>query len=184
MPGPFNCITPKIHGSPLNRRENPCPRTLYDKMGRARRHTAGTAPIDRHLVHGDQPANSRGLRLATASPGARLDGRDRRSQPPTTGWDSAGRIADPTSTQVETLDANIKPSARRVFPLPRQAPGHRPRDQAGQGATLPGMTVVCGDSHTSTHGAFGGACARHRHQRGRARAGTRRPCSAKKRRTC
>jgi 3-isopropylmalate/(R)-2-methylmalate dehydratase large subunit len=45
-----------------------------------------------------------------------------------------------------------------------------------RGYTQPGMTIVCGDSHTSTHGAFGALGVRHRHQRGRARARHRRRC--------
>jgi 3-isopropylmalate/(R)-2-methylmalate dehydratase large subunit len=49
----------------------------------------------------------------------------------------------------------LLPWARPPFFLHAQAPGHRARDRPENGATLPGMTVVCGDSHTSTHGAFG-----------------------------
>ncbi len=77
---------------------------------------------------------------------------------PTTGWERGyDGIADPISKeQITTLNTNIaEVRCGRLLPLHGQGPGHRPRDGPEQGATLPGMTVVCGDSHTSTHGAFG-----------------------------
>jgi 3-isopropylmalate/(R)-2-methylmalate dehydratase large subunit len=75
---------------------------------------------------------------------------------PTTGWERGyDGIEDPISKeQVTTLDANIGPGRGGLLSL-QPAPGHRARDRPENGATLPGMTVVCGDSHTSTHGAFG-----------------------------
>src|SRR6188472_4183767 len=70
--------------------------------------------------------------------------------------DCAASIADPISrTQVETLDANIKEyGAKAYFPFRDRREGIVHVIGPEQGATLPGMTVVCGDSHTSTHGAF------------------------------
>ncbi|WP_374678449.1 3-isopropylmalate dehydratase large subunit, partial [Piscinibacter sp.] len=77
---------------------------------------------------------------------------------PTTGWELGyDGIADPTSRQqVTTLDANIKAfGAAAFFPFLDKRQGIVHVIGPEQGATLPGMTVVCGDSHTSTHGAFG-----------------------------
>ena len=73
---------------------------------------------------------------------------------PTKDWDRG--IQDPISrTQVETLDANIKEhGAKAYFPFLDRRQGIVHVIGPEQGATLPGMTVVCGDSHTSTHGAF------------------------------
>jgi len=81
---------------------------------------------------------------------------------PTKGWERGIEgIADDTSRlQLQTLDANIREyGALAYFPFrdPRQGIVHVIGPE--QGATLPGMTVVCGDSHTSTHGAF--ACLAH-----------------------
>ena len=74
---------------------------------------------------------------------------------PTTDWDQG--IQDPISRlQVETLDANIREyGAKAYFPFLDHRQGIVHVIGPEQGATLPGMTVVCGDSHTSTHGAFG-----------------------------
>jgi 3-isopropylmalate/(R)-2-methylmalate dehydratase large subunit len=73
---------------------------------------------------------------------------------PTTHWDEG--IRDPISrTQVETLDENIRNfGAKAYFPFRDQRQGIVHVIGPESGATLPGMTVVCGDSHTSTHGAF------------------------------
>jgi len=78
---------------------------------------------------------------------------------PTTDWDKG--IEDPISRlQVETLDANIHEfGAKAYFPFLDRRQGIVHVIGPEQGATLPGMTVVCGDSHTSTHGAF--ACLAH-----------------------
>src|SRR5574340_300255 len=135
--------------------------TLYDKLWNAhvvRQEADGTALIyiDRHLVHEvTSPQAYEGLRLAGRKPWrsdsvvATAD-----HNTPTTHWDEG--IRDPISrTQVETLDANIASfGARAYFPFrdPRQGIVHVIGPESG--ATLPGMTVVCGDSHTSTHGAF------------------------------
>src|SRR6188472_54556 len=70
--------------------------------------------------------------------------------------DCAASIADPISrTQVETLDDNIRTyGAKAYFPFRDRRQGIVHVIGPESGATLPGMTVVCGDSHTSTHGAF------------------------------
>jgi 3-isopropylmalate/(R)-2-methylmalate dehydratase large subunit len=140
-------------------------RTLYDKLWDDHVvHTEedGTAVlyIDRHLVHEvTSPQAFEGLRLAgrsvwrTSSIVATAD-----HNTPTTGWqDGYDGIKDPTSKlQVRTLDANIKAfGAAAYFPFLDKRQGIVHVIGPEQGATLPGMTVVCGDSHTSTHGAFG-----------------------------
>src|SRR4029077_8490520 len=73
---------------------------------------------------------------------------------PTTHWDEG--IRDPISrTQVEALDSNIRSfGAKADFPFRDKRQGIVHVIGPENGATLPGMTVVCGDSHTSTHGAF------------------------------
>jgi 3-isopropylmalate/(R)-2-methylmalate dehydratase large subunit len=116
--------------------------------------------IDRHLVHEvTSPQAFEGLRLAgrkvwrTSSIVATAD-----HNTPTTGWERGyDGITDPTSKQqVVTLDANIKAfGAAAYFPFLDRRQGIVHVIGPEQGATLPGMTVVCGDSHTSTHGAFG-----------------------------
>jgi hypothetical protein len=104
--------------------------------------------IDRHLVHEvTSPQAFEGLRSPGASRGASgsiVATADHNT--PTQDWHGH---QDPISrTQVETLDDNIRARREGLFPVPRRAPGHRARDRPEQGATLPGMTVVCGDSHT------------------------------------
>jgi len=136
-------------------------KTLYDKLWDAhvvRANEDGTSLIyiDRHLVHEvTSPQAFDGLRLAGRRPwrvGANLATADHNV--PTT--DRARGIADPVSRlQVETLDRNCADFGIVEFGMtdPRQGIVHVIGPE--QGATLPGMTVVCGDSHTSTHGAFG-----------------------------
>lgn len=140
-------------------------RTLYDKLWDEHVvHTEedGTAIlyIDRHLVHEvTSPQAFEGLRLAgrkvwrVSSIVATAD-----HNTPTTGWaDGYDGIRDPISKlQVTTLDANIKAfGAAAYFPFLDKRQGIVHVIGPENGATLPGMTVVCGDSHTSTHGAFG-----------------------------
>ena len=140
-------------------------RTLYDKLWDEHVvHTEedGTAIlyIDRHLVHEvTSPQAFEGLRLAErkvwriSSIVATAD-----HNTPTTGWESGyDGIADPISKQqITTLDANIKAfGAAAYFPFLDKRQGIVHVIGPESGATLPGMTVVCGDSHTSTHGAFG-----------------------------
>ncbi len=136
-------------------------KTLYDKLWEAhvvREEPDGTCLlyIDRHLVHEvTSPQAFEGLRLAGRKPwrpGANLATPDHNV--PTT--DRSAGIADPISRiQVETLDQNCETFGITEFRMddPRQGIVHVVGPE--QGATLPGMTVVCGDSHTSTHGAFG-----------------------------
>jgi 3-isopropylmalate/(R)-2-methylmalate dehydratase large subunit len=136
-------------------------RTLYDKLWDAHVvHTEedGTATlyIDRHLVHEvTSPQAFEGLKLAGRRPwrvSANLAVADHNV--PTT--DRADGIADPVSRlQVETLDANTKEYGLTYFSMRDKRQGIVHVIGPEQGATLPGMTVVCGDSHTSTHGAFG-----------------------------
>lgn len=140
-------------------------RTLYDKLWDdhvIRTEEDGTALlyIDRHLVHEvTSPQAFEGLRQAgrpvwrTSSVVATAD-----HNTPTTGWELGyDGITDPTSKeQVLTLDANIKAfGAAAYFPFMSKRQGIVHVIGPENGATLPGMTVVCGDSHTSTHGAFG-----------------------------
>jgi len=140
-------------------------RTLYDKIWDE--HVVHTEPdgtavlyIDRHLVHEvTSPQAYEGLRVAgrkvwrVSSVVATAD-----HNTPTTGWELGyDGIADPISKeQITTLNTNIAEfGAAAFFPFmhPRQGIVHVVGPE--NGATLPGMTVVCGDSHTSTHGAFG-----------------------------
>src|SRR4249919_438271 len=137
-------------------------RTLYDKLWDShvvRSESDGTALlyIDRHLVHEvTSPQAYEGLKLANRVPWrtqsivATAD-----HNTPTQHWDEG--IRDPISRlQVETLDANIRATgAKAYFPFLDRRQGIVHVIGPETGATLPGMTVVCGDSHTSTHGAFG-----------------------------
>ena len=140
-------------------------RTLYDKIFDEHViHTEedGTSIlyIDRHLVHEvTSPQAFEGLRLAK-----RKLWRQSRvvatadHNTPTTGWEQGyDGIADPISKeQITTLNSNIAEfGAAAFFPFMDKGQGIVHVMGPEQGATLPGMTVVCGDSHTSTHGAFG-----------------------------
>ncbi len=136
--------------------------TLYDKLWSSHVvHTEddGTALlyIDRHLVHEvTSPQAYEGLRLAGRKPwrvGSIVATADHNV--PTDGSELG--LADPTSrAQVETLDDNIRTfGALAYFPFRDKRQGIVHVIGPENGATLPGMTVVCGDSHTSTHGAFG-----------------------------
>lgn len=136
-------------------------KTLYDKLWEAhmvRDNGDGTALlyIDRHLVHEvTSPQAFEGLRLAGRKPwrvDANLATPDHNV--PTT--DRSHGIADPVSRlQVETLDANCQTFGITEFKMDDIRQGIVHVIGPEEGATLPGMTVVCGDSHTSTHGAFG-----------------------------
>ena len=141
------------------------PRTPYDKIWDEHVvHTEedGTAVlyIDRHLVHEvTSPQAYEGLRQSgrkvwrVSSVVATAD-----HNTPTTGWELGyDGITDPISKeQITTLDSNIKEfGAAAFFPFMSRRQGIVHVIGPENGATLPGMTVVCGDSHTSTHGAFG-----------------------------
>ena len=141
---------------------NSMQRTLYDKLW------------DEHVVHTEDDGTARALHrpppASTRSPARR---RSRASSiagrkvwrvsanlavsdhnVPTT--DRRDGIADPISKlQVDTLDANCDRLGVTQFKMNDKRQGIVHVIGPEQGATLPGMTVVCGDSHTSTHGAFG-----------------------------
>ena len=138
------------------------PKTLYDKIWHA--HVAHEAEdgtcllyIDRHLVHEvTSPQAFEGLRLA----GRKVRAPDKTIAVPDhnvpTTLDRAKGIEDEESRiQVEALDKNARDFGIHYYPVNdiRQGIVHIVGPE--QGWTLPGMTVVCGDSHTATHGAFG-----------------------------
>ncbi|MFN7085420.1 MAG: 3-isopropylmalate dehydratase large subunit [Burkholderiales bacterium] len=138
--------------------------TLYDKLWHSHvvhEEKDGTTLIyiDRHLVHEvTSPQAYEGLKLAGRKvwrPDSVVATADHNT--PTRNWDKGlAGITDPVSRlQVETLDKNIKEfGAKAYFPFLDKRQGIVHVIGPEQGATLPGMTVVCGDSHTSTHGAF------------------------------
>jgi 3-isopropylmalate/(R)-2-methylmalate dehydratase large subunit len=149
-------------------------RTLYDKIWDEHVvHTEedGTAVlyIDRHLVHEvTSPQAFEGLRQAgrkvwrVSSIVATAD-----HNTPTTGWELGyDGITDPISKeQITTLDSNIAEfGSAAFFPFMSKRQGIVHVIGPENGATLPGMTVVCGDSHTSTHGAFGQKSQEHAYQ--------------------
>ncbi|MDX9836799.1 MAG: 3-isopropylmalate dehydratase large subunit [Azoarcus sp.] len=140
--------------------------TLYEKLWSSHvvhQEADGTALIyiDRHLVHEvTSPQAFEGLKLAGRKPwriSSIVATADHNT--PTDHWDQG--ILDPVSRQqVETLDSNIREvGALAYFPFRDANQGIVHVIGPENGATLPGMTVVCGDSHTSTHGAF--ACLAH-----------------------
>ena len=135
--------------------------TLFQKLWDA--HVVHVEPggttllyIDRHLVHEvTSPQAFEGLRLAGRAP-RRADAAIAVPDHNVPTTDRAHGIADPISRlQVETLDANCAEYGITEFKMGdiRQGIVHVIGPESG--LTLPGMTVVCGDSHTSTHGAFG-----------------------------
>ena len=137
------------------------PRTLFDKLWESHVVTVledGTTIlyIDRQLVHEvTSPQAFEGLRLA-ARPVRRPDATFAVPDHNVPTTDRSQGIADPVSrVQVETLDANCADFGVTEFHMddPRQGIVHVIAPE--QGITLPGMTVVCGDSHTATHGALG-----------------------------
>ena len=139
-------------------------KTLYDKLWdqhRVRKEDDDTTLlyIDRHLVHEvTSPQAFEGLRLAGRRPW-RTDSVlavPDHNVPTTDRSGGVAGIGDPVSRiQVEALDANCRDFAITEFHMDDHRQGIVHVIGPEQGATLPGMTVVCGDSHTSTHGAFG-----------------------------
>jgi 3-isopropylmalate/(R)-2-methylmalate dehydratase large subunit len=139
--------------------------TLYDKIWNEhviRTEQDGTAVlyIDRHFVHEvTSPQAFEGLRHAGRKvwrPGSIVGTADHNT--PTTGWERGyDGIEDEVSReQIITLDRNIaEHGAAAFFPFLSKRQGIVHVVGPEQGATLPGMTIVCGDSHTSTHGALG-----------------------------
>ncbi|MDO4936606.1 MAG: 3-isopropylmalate dehydratase large subunit [Sutterellaceae bacterium] len=138
-------------------------KTLYDKLWDehvvdAEADGTTTLYIDRHLIHEvTSPQAYEGLRLAgrklwrASSIVATAD-----HNTPTTGWElGMDGITDPIAhLQVETLDKNVRANGcAAYFPFMDKGQGIIHVMGPEEGATLPGMTVVCGDSHTSTHGA-------------------------------
>ncbi|MBX3640857.1 MAG: 3-isopropylmalate dehydratase large subunit [Nitrosomonas sp.] len=141
-------------------------KTLYDKLWD--QHVVHTESgdangmvllyIDRHLVHEvTSPQAFESLKMAGRKPwrvNSILAVADHNV--PTTETDRAHGISDPVSRlQVDTLDQNCDALGITEFKMNDQRQGIVHVIGPEQGATLPGMTVVCGDSHTSTHGAFG-----------------------------
>ncbi|MFV1874556.1 3-isopropylmalate dehydratase large subunit [Nioella sp.] len=138
-------------------------KTLYDKIWDA--HLAHEAEdgtcllyIDRHLVHEvTSPQAFEGLRMA----GRKVHAPDKtiavpdHNVPTTPGRDNPDQMPEDSRIQVAALDSNAKEFGIHYYPVTdiRQGIVHIVGPE--QGWTLPGMTVVCGDSHTATHGAFG-----------------------------
>jgi len=139
-------------------------KTLYDKLWddhlvKQRDDGSALIYIDRQLLHEvTSPQAFEGLRLANRKPW-RLDANlatPDHNVPTTDRARGIDGIVDPVSrTQVETLDKNCDEFGIQEFKIMDQRQGIVHVIGPEQGATLPGMTIVCGDSHTSTHGAFG-----------------------------
>ncbi|MBF9050951.1 3-isopropylmalate dehydratase large subunit [Roseobacter sp. HKCCD9010] len=138
-------------------------KTLYDKIWDA--HLAHEADdgtcllyIDRHLVHEvTSPQAFEGLRMAgrgVHAPDKTIAVPDH-NVPTTPGRDNPENMTEDSRIQVAALDKNAKEFGIHYYPVSdiRQGIVHIVGPE--QGWTLPGMTVVCGDSHTATHGAFG-----------------------------
>ncbi len=139
------------------------PKTLYDKIWDA--HVAHAAEdgtsllyIDRHLVHEvTSPQAFEGLRMAgrkVRAPEKTIAVPDH-NVPTTAGRDDPAQMPEDSRIQVAALDQNARDFGIHYYPVTdiRQGIVHIVGPE--QGWTLPGMTVVCGDSHTATHGAFG-----------------------------
>ena len=139
------------------------PRTLFDKIWDA--HVVETLPdgtallyIDRHLVHEvTSPQAFEGLRMAGRKlrrPDGAMAVIDHNIATDSSRY--TGVIEDPESrTQVETLEKNVAEFGMPFIPLTDVRQGIVHVIGPEQGLSLPGMTIVCGDSHTSTHGALG-----------------------------
>src|SRR5512135_2840673 len=148
------------HNRPLDWKIAMSAKTLYDKLWDShvvRQDADGTALIyiDRQLVHEvTSPQAFEGLKLAQRKPWRTASMLAVPDHNVPTANRAAG-IADPISRlQVETLDANCAEFGITEFKMNDIRQGIVHVIGPEQGATLPGMTVVCGDSHTSTHGAF------------------------------
>jgi 3-isopropylmalate/(R)-2-methylmalate dehydratase large subunit len=134
------------------------PSTLLDKIWSAHEVAPGLLFIDLHLVHEvTSPQAFDGLRLAgrpVRRPDRTLATADHNV--PTDGTPVAARIRDELSrTQVETLERNCEEFGVPVYSLGSARQGIVHVIGPELGVTQPGMTIVCGDSHTATHGAFG-----------------------------
>ena len=138
-------------------------KTLYDKIWDA--HLAHEADdgtsllyIDRHLVHEvTSPQAFEGLRMA----GRKVHAPDKtiavpdHNVPTTPGRENPENMTEDSAIQVAALDKNAKEFGIHYYPVSDVRQGIVHIVGPEQGWTLPGMTVVCGDSHTATHGAFG-----------------------------
>ena len=134
------------------------PKTLFDKIWEAHEVAPGLLYIDLHLVHEVTSAQAfDGLRLegrAVRRPDRTLATADHNV--PTDGTPVAARIRDKLSRiQVETLERNAAEFAIPLYSLGSDRQGIVHVIGPELGLTQPGMTIVCGDSHTATHGAFG-----------------------------
>src|SRR6202162_3536150 len=134
------------------------PRTLFDKIWEAHEVARGRLYADLHLVHEvTSPQAFDGLRLAGRSvrrPERTLATADHNT--PTDGTPVAARIKDELSrVQVQTLERNCAEFGIPVYSLGSRHQGIVHVIGPELGVTQPGMTIVCGDSHTATHGAFG-----------------------------
>ena len=134
------------------------PKTLFEKIWEAHEVADGLLYIDLHLVHEvTSPQAFDGLRLAGRSvrrPDRTLATADHNT--PTDGTPVAARIKDELSrVQVESFERNCAEFGIPVYSLGSARQGIVHVIGPELGVTQPGMTIVCGDSHTSTHGAFG-----------------------------
>jgi len=136
-------------------------RTLYDKLWDdhvvySEEDGTATIYIDRQLLHEvTSPQAFEGLNLA-GRPVWRISANLAVSDHNVPTTDRSAGIADPISKlQVDTLDQNCDAFGITQYKMNDARQGIVHVIGPEQGATLPGMTVVCGDSHTSTHGAFG-----------------------------
>jgi 3-isopropylmalate/(R)-2-methylmalate dehydratase large subunit len=134
------------------------PTTLFDKLWTAHEVAPDLLYIDLHLVHEvTSPQAFDGLRLAgrpVRRPDRTLATADHNV--PTDGTPTAARIRDALSrVQVETLERNCAEFGVPVFSIGSDRQGIVHVIGPELGVTQPGMTIVCGDSHTATHGAFG-----------------------------
>src|SRR4051794_22543529 len=134
------------------------PKTLFDKIWEAHEVAPGVLYIDLHLVHEvTSPQAFEGLRLAgrkVRRPDRTLATADHNV--PTDGSKIAAQIADQLSrVQVETLERNCEEFGIPIYSIGSNRQGIVHVIGPELGVTQPGITIVCGDSHTSTHGAFG-----------------------------
>jgi 3-isopropylmalate/(R)-2-methylmalate dehydratase large subunit len=134
------------------------PKSLFDKIWEAHEVAPGLIFIDLHLVHEvTSPQAFDGLRLAGRAvrrPDRTLGTADHNT--PTDGTPTAARIKDELSrVQVQTLERNCEEFGIPLYSLGSDRQGIVHVIGPELGVTQPGMTIVCGDSHTATHGAFG-----------------------------
>src|SRR5204862_836320 len=134
------------------------PKTMFEKIWDAHEVGPGLLYVDLHLVHGVTSAQAfEGLRLAGRAvrrPDRTLATADHNT--PTDGTPTAARIRDMLSReQVQALERNCAEFGVPVYSLGSARQGIVHVIGPELGVTQPGMTIVCGDSHTSTHGAFG-----------------------------